>query len=74
MNDLGKILVVGGVVLIVVGILLMQAPKIPFLGNLPGDIHFKRDNFEVIVPLTTSLILSLLLSGIIWILGYFGKK
>ena len=71
---LGKILVVFGVVMVAVGCVLMFFDKIPLLGKLPGDIHIKRDNTEFYFPIVTSLILSLLLSGILWLVNYFGKK
>jgi hypothetical protein len=74
MVGLGKLLVLLGAVLVVVGLALMVAPKIPFLGKLPGDIHIKRDNFEFYFPLATSLLVSLVLSGILWLLSHFGKK
>lgn len=74
MAGVGKLLVLLGAVLVVVGLALMAAPKIPFLGKLPGDIHIKKDNFEFYFPLATSILLSLVLSGILWIISHFGKK
>jgi hypothetical protein len=74
MVGLGKFLVLLGAVLVVVGLALMVAPKIPFLGKLPGDIHIKKDNFEFYFPLATSVVLSLVLSGILWLISHFGKK
>ncbi len=74
MMYLGKILVVFGVVMVVVGCVLMFFDKIPLLGKLPGDIHIKKDNTEFYFPVVTSLVLSLLLSGILWLVSYLGKK
>jgi hypothetical protein len=74
MVGIGKFLVILGAVLAAVGLLLMLAPKIPFLGKLPGDIHIKKDNFEFYFPLATSIVLSLVFSGILWLISYFGKK
>jgi hypothetical protein len=74
MAYLGKIFVVFGVVMVAVGCVLMFFDKIPLLGKLPGDIHIKKDNTEFCFPIVTSLILSLLLSGILWLVSYFGKK
>ena len=71
---LGKILVVFGVVMVAVGCVLMFFDKIPLLGKLPGDIHIKKDHTEFYFPIVASLILSLLLSGILWLVDYFGKK
>lgn len=74
MDNVGKLFVSLGFVVVVVGLALMFAPKIPFLGKLPGDIHIKKDNFEIYVPLATSIILSLILSVVLWLLSYFGRE
>lgn len=74
MAGLGKILILAGGILIVLGIILVAAPRIPFLGKLPGDIHIKRDNVEFYFPLATSILLSALASAIVWLINYFGKK
>ena len=74
MVGIGKVLVLFGVVMVAVGCVLMFFDKIPLLGKLPGDIHIKKDNTEFYFPVVTSLILSLLLSGILWLVSYFGKK
>lgn len=60
--------------MVFLGVILMLSEKIPFLGKLPGDIHIKRDNFELYIPLATSVILSLLVSGILWVVSNAGKK
>jgi hypothetical protein len=74
MVGLGRVLVVFGVVMVAVGCVLMVFDKIPLLGKLPGDIHIKKDHTEFYFPIVTSLILSLLLSGILWLVSFFGKK
>ncbi len=73
MQLLGKSLVVFGVVLAIVGLVLMFSDKIPFLGKLPGDIHIKRENFEFYFPIMTSIVLSLVLSAILWIVEILKK-
>jgi hypothetical protein len=69
MADLGRMLVLLGVVLIVAGGLLWLGGgvggKVPFLGRLPGDIHIQRDNWSFYFPLTTSIVLSIVLSLIL---------
>jgi len=64
--DLGKLVMVFGVVLIVVGgLLAFWEPfggRLPFLGRLPGDIHVQRENWSFYFPLTTSIVLSVLLT------------
>ncbi len=74
MNPIGKLLVVFGLVIVGIGLLLTFVDKIPFLGKLPGDIHIKRGNFQFYFPLSTSIVLSLLLSFILWVISHFGKK
>ena len=73
MNIIGKYLIVFGVLFIITGLLIITIPKIPFVGKLPGDIHIKKENFEVYIPLATSLILSILLSGLFWLIQHFRK-
>jgi hypothetical protein len=70
----GKTLVLFGILMVVVGLLLMYSDKIPLLGKLPGDIHIKKENTEFYFPIVTSLVLSLLLSGLMWLISYFSKK
>lgn len=60
--SLGRMLMLLGVVLFVVGLLLSFAPRVPWLGRLPGDIVYRRGNFTFHFPLLTSILLSLLLT------------
>ena len=62
MDSLGKMLIVFGVVLALLGGLLLFAGKLPFLGRLPGDIVIRRENWSVYFPITTSIVLSVLLT------------
>jgi len=74
MAPFGKILVMLGFIIVGVGILFMYSDKIPFVGRLPGDISIKKENFQVYVPITTSIIISIVLSLIIWVISFFSKK
>ncbi len=74
MQVAGKYLVITGAIIVLVGLVLMVVPRVPFLGKLPGDIHIRRDNLEIFIPLTTSLLLSLLVSLGIWVYRYFTKE
>ena len=65
MNDLGKMLVVAGLVLVVVGAVLWSGIGRGWLGRLPGDIHYTRGNFSFYFPLTTSIVISIVLSLIV---------
>lgn len=66
---IGKFLVILGVVIIVIGGLLLLSGKIPWIGRLPGDIIIQRKNFTFYFPLATSILISLLLTLIFWIIG-----
>lgn len=67
MQEIGKILIIFGVVLIGIGLLLTFVNKIPFLGKLPGDIYVQKKNFTFYFPITTSILISILLSIIFWL-------
>ncbi len=62
MESLGKMLILFGIVLAVLGGLLLLTGKIPFLGRLPGDIIIRRENWSFYFPLTTSILISILLT------------
>jgi hypothetical protein len=68
-NDVGRMLVVFGVLIALVGVALMVLGRVPWLGRLPGDIHIERGNWTFYFPLATSLLLSAVLTLILWILG-----
>jgi Protein of unknown function (DUF2905) len=65
MIDLGKLLIGLGLVLILVGGLLLLSGKVPWLGRLPGDIHVQRGSWSFYFPLTTSILLSIVLTIIL---------
>jgi uncharacterized membrane-anchored protein len=64
---IGRSFVLLGIVLVVVGFVLSAAPGIPWLGKLPGDLRFEWSGFRVFLPLTTSLLLSLVLTILQWL-------
>jgi len=70
----GKWLMVAGGILLLFGLLLYLFGNIPILsrlGNLPGDIHIKKENFQLYVPLTTMILLSVLFTVLFRIISYF---
>ncbi len=67
MNGLGRLLIIMGLVLVAAGVIISIAQRIPWLGRLPGDIYIKKENFSFSFPLTTCILLSLLLSLILWL-------
>jgi uncharacterized protein HemY len=66
MESLGKLLIFFGIVLVVLGVILTVGLKIPWLGHLPGDIHIERERFTFYFPLTTCLLLSLILTLVLY--------
>ena len=66
---IGRTLLVLGVVLALVGLLLMLVPRIPWLGRLPGDFSFGGEHWKVYIPLGTSLLISLVLSLVLWLIN-----
>jgi uncharacterized membrane protein YkgB len=64
---LGKMLILLGVLIIVIGFLLLVGEKIPWIGKLPGDIIIRKEKFSFYFPITTSIIISVLLTLFFWI-------
>lgn len=68
MQDIGKLLIGLGAVLVVVGFFLWKlAGRVP-LGRLPGDIYIQKPNVTIFFPLTTCLLLSIVLTLVLWLL------
>jgi len=59
---LGKLLILLGVFIILIGLLLLIGEKIPWIGRLPGDIIIRKKNFTFYFPLATSIIISIILT------------
>ena len=74
MGDLGRMLVwIGGLILLF-GVVLILAGRMNLpVGRLPGDFTWRGKNTTVYFPIVTSIVLSLLLSGILWLIGRFGR-
>lgn len=71
---MGKLLIVFGFVIVAVGVLLAYSDRIPFIGKLPGDITIKKENLQFYFPITTSIVISLLVTGILWAISFMNKK
>jgi hypothetical protein len=65
----GKLILVVGVVCIVIGAVLVLYGRIPWLGRLPGDIYIRKKNFTFYFPLATSILVSILLTLLLWMFG-----
>ncbi len=73
LQPLGRALLVFGLVLTAAGLLLLVAPKVSWLGRLPGDIRIEREHFTVYLPLATSLLISIGLSLLLWLWSRFQR-
>ncbi len=74
MSELGKALLGIGLFLVLLGALLLLAARIGLpLGRLPGDISYRGKNFSVFAPLGTSILLSLLLSALFYLISRFRR-
>ena len=71
MGDIARILILLGAVLIVVGLVMLGIQKLPFSGKLPGDILIKREHFTFYFPLATGIIISILISLILFLINKF---
>jgi hypothetical protein len=68
-SGMGRILIVIGLLIAAVGLVLSFAGKIPWLGRLPGDFFFRGKGFSFYFPLTTSILISVILTLILWLIN-----
>lgn len=74
MENIGKVLLIAGLFIAFIGVIFMFIDKLPFsIGKLPGDIYIKRDNFTFYFPLTTSILLSVIISLIFILLARLSR-
>lgn len=66
---MSRLLIISGLILIVAGIAVAVLPKIPWIGRMPGDILVKRENMTIYFPVVTCLILSLVMSFILFMIN-----
>jgi len=69
MSEIGKLLIVFGVLIAVIGVVIVLAGRLPWIGWLPGDIYVRRGNFTFYFPLATSILVSIVLTLIFWLFG-----
>ena len=67
MAEIGKMLMALGGILLIAGAVMTLGGKLPWLGRLPGDIAIERENFRFYFPLGTSILVSILLTLIVWL-------
>lgn len=72
MPHLGKILIIAGIILIIAGLIVYFAgDKLNWIGHLPGDIRVEKENVKFYFPITTMILISIVLSVILWIVRKF---
>jgi uncharacterized membrane protein len=67
MTEFGKTLILFGLVLVVIGVVLSFSGRIPWLGHLPGDISIERGRFSFYFPLTTCILISVIISLVLYL-------
>ncbi len=73
-DEMGKLLILGGLFMMVAGLLFTFWQKIPFPGRLPGDIVIQKEGFSFFFPLVSSIVISLILTVVLnVVLKLFGK-
>jgi len=73
-RELGKLLLLGGIVLVVIGAFFVFGGRLPFrLGRLPGDIAYQGKNTSFYFPVVTWIVLSVALTLILWVINLFRR-
>jgi uncharacterized protein HemY len=67
MDGIGKTLIYFGLVLVVLGLVFSYGGKIPWLGHLPGDIYIQRERFTFYFPLTTCIVISIVITLVLYL-------
>ncbi len=63
-----KIIILAGIIITGIGVVFFFADKVPWLGKLPGDIHIEKEDFSFYFPITTCIIVSLIISAVLFFL------
>jgi hypothetical protein len=74
MDGIGRALVIAGVVILVVGLALIFAERVPFVGRLPGDITLRGDGWTVYAPVATSIVVSLVLTAALSLFAWLARR
>jgi len=73
MQHPGWLLIIIGLLIARIGLVWLIAPSIPWLGKLPGDISVERENFRFYFPIVTCILISVVLTGIRWLIRYLSR-
>ncbi|HKY50070.1 MAG TPA: DUF2905 domain-containing protein [Candidatus Limnocylindria bacterium] len=74
MDGIGRALVIAGVVIAVIGLALVFADRVPFIGRLPGDIALRGDRWTVYAPIATSIVVSLVLTAALSLFAWLARR
>jgi hypothetical protein len=74
LEGIGRLLLLGGIVLGLLGVILILAPNLPFIGRLPGDIRIETGTVRIYLPLGTMLVVSLILTIVLNLVGGVGRR
>ena len=66
---LGRVLIVGGIVVAILGVVIVLAPNLPLLGRLPGDIRYENENVRILIPFGTMILVSIVATIILNLIG-----
>ncbi len=69
--QLGKLLIIAGILIVILGLIILFADRIPFLGKLPGDLTWEKGNTRVYIPITSMILISIILTIV---LNLFSRK
>jgi len=67
--SIGKILIFTGAIILMIGLLISFGNRIPFLGKLPGDLVIEKGNTKIFIPITTSILLSIVFSIVVFLIN-----
>jgi hypothetical protein len=68
-DGIGRLLIIAGVALALVGVLIVLAPQLPIIGRLPGTINIETENVHIVIPLGAMLVVSVVLTIVLNLLG-----
>ena len=74
MDGIGRALVIAGVVILVLGLALMFADRVPLVGRLPGDVTLRGDGWTVYAPIATSIVVSLVLTAGLSLFAWLARR
>ncbi len=74
MEDTGRIMILIGIVIVIIGGILLLVDKVPWLGRLPGDILIQRDNLSCFFPIATSILLSIILTILLQLANWLMRR